>query len=112
MVADLGKEKCGIITWYFDLQKMTDSATAGGKQDPDAFSAILSAGAVKEAMMANKPKRINVTVTGATSTLLDAQQRELPDLVRSSVSYYNTREEAEAMLSVIRGLVSQYREAL
>ena len=112
VVADLGKEKCGIITWYFDLQKMTDSATAGGKQDPDAFSAILSAGAVKEAMMANKPKRINVTVTGATSTLLDAQQRELPDLVRSSVSYYNTREEAEAMLSVIRGLVSQYREAL
>ena len=76
VVADLGKEKCGIITWYFDLQKMTDSATAGGKQDPDAFSAILSAGAVKEAMMANKPKRINVTVTGATSTLLDAQQRE------------------------------------
>jgi selenocysteine lyase/cysteine desulfurase len=110
VVADLGKEKCGIVTWYVSLDQLTEQH-GEGRCDEAAFERVLAPAAIKAALCSN-PKRINVTVTGATSTLLDAQQRELPELVRSSVSYYNTREECEQMLVVLRGLVAQYTSTL
>ena len=72
VVADLGR-RSAVLLHVFDLEKMTASAVAGGRQNHQAFTSLLSASAVKDALMNHKPKRINVTVTGATSTLLDAQ---------------------------------------
>jgi selenocysteine lyase/cysteine desulfurase len=37
--------------------------------------------------------RINVSVSRVSSTRLDMEARNLPDLVRASVHYYNTDEE-------------------
>ena len=107
-VMDLGQEKCGIVTWHVCLDLLQSSG--GLPRDEVAFERLLSAQAVKQALAEHKPRRINVTVTGATSTLLDAQNRELPELVRSSVSYYNTQEECMEMLSVLRQLVDSFKQ--
>jgi selenocysteine lyase/cysteine desulfurase len=44
---------------------------------------------------------INVSVTTASSTLIDATRRELPDMVRSSVHYYNLDSELEALVNTV-----------
>ncbi|WP_027943324.1 aminotransferase class V-fold PLP-dependent enzyme [Amycolatopsis taiwanensis] len=41
--------------------------------------------------------RINTTVTGPTSAQYDFTARELPDLLRASVHYYNTEEEIRVL---------------
>jgi cysteine desulfurase / selenocysteine lyase len=47
---------------------------------------------------------INVSVTEATSTRLDFEQRGLPDLVRASVHYFTTDEELDRLVDAVRGL--------
>lgn len=100
VVMDLGSEKCGIVTWHVSPEKLSSV-----RDDAEAFEKLLAAPAIKQALADHKPRRINVTVTGATSTLLDAQDRELPEMVRSSISYYNTQEECQEMLGVLRSLL-------
>lgn len=51
-------------------------------------------------------ERINVSVSPREYTLLDMQTRNLPSLVRASVHYYNTSEEIERFLQVLRSLQS------
>lgn len=82
-VADVGRQRCGIVTF----------ATAG--KPSRAVKAALSA------------RGINVSVSGPSSTLLDATARKLPELVRASVHYYNNEAEiaacAEAVAEIARG---------
>jgi selenocysteine lyase/cysteine desulfurase len=47
---------------------------------------------------------INVSVSNASSTLLDAQTRGLPSLVRASPHYYNTEEEVDRLISAVSRL--------
>lgn len=47
---------------------------------------------------------INVSVSQASSTLLDASARSLPALVRASPHYYNTEAELDQMVGIIRSL--------
>ena len=68
-VHDLGKERCGIVTF-----------TVAGVE-PDVVKQRLSA------------ERINVTTSSRHSTLLDMDSRGLSKLVRASVHYYNTEDE-------------------
>jgi selenocysteine lyase/cysteine desulfurase len=68
---DPGSVRCGIVTFAVDG---------------------LAAEEVKEALAR---ERINVTVAATTSAVIDAIERDLPDLVRASVHYYNTDEELE-----------------
>jgi cysteine desulfurase / selenocysteine lyase len=70
-VHDLGKEKCGIVT--FSVEDFEP------KQIKSKFAA----------------RKINVTVSAKNSTLIDMQSRGLNDLVRASVHYYNTEEEVD-----------------
>ncbi|HEX3049372.1 MAG TPA: aminotransferase class V-fold PLP-dependent enzyme, partial [Aggregatilineaceae bacterium] len=79
-VRDLGVEPCGIVTFTVD------------GYSPDE---------VKQQMAA---KKINVTVSRASSTLLDMQARELTSLVRASVHYINTEAEVGTLCEVIRGM--------
>jgi len=51
-----------------------------------------------------KASQINVTVSGPTSTLLDARARKLPDLVRVSPHYYNTDDELDSFLQALRSV--------
>src|SRR5919201_4282966 len=47
-------------------------------------------------------KRINVTVAETSSAVIDAIERDLPDLVRASVHYFNIGEELERAVTCVR----------
>ena len=79
-VQDIGTRKCGICTF---THERLDAAT---------ISARLRAQA------------INTSVSDPNSTLLDATARELPDLVRASVHYFNSGEEIDHFCRALREL--------
>lgn len=80
VVRDLGREKCGIVTF-----------TVEG-QDPSAIQNRLRA------------RMINVSVTSRSSTRLDMEVRGLQSMVRSSVHYHNTEDEIERLVSAVGSL--------
>jgi cysteine desulfurase / selenocysteine lyase len=77
-VLDLGPQQCGIVS--FCLAGRTP------KQ-------------VKERLA---KEQINVSVSPREYTLLDMQNRNLQSVVRASVHYYNTEQEIEHFLQVLR----------
>jgi selenocysteine lyase/cysteine desulfurase len=77
---DLGRDKCGIVTFTVDGW---------------------DAGEVKTALAA---RGINVSVSDPGSTLFDARRRQLPDLVRASVHYYNSEDEVERVCREVADL--------
>ena len=79
-VHDIGKRKCGIVTF----------SVAG-----------IAATDVEVRLRENN---VQVSVSSPVSTLIDATRRKLPDLVRSSVHYYNREAELEALVNVIKSL--------
>jgi selenocysteine lyase/cysteine desulfurase len=80
-VRDLGAERCGIVTF-----------TVEGR-DAAEVSRRLSG------------ERINTSVSPASMTLLDMDNRNLDALVRASVHYYNTEEEVARFCEALeRGL--------
>jgi cysteine desulfurase / selenocysteine lyase len=70
-VRDLGERPSGIVTF-----------TRAGVEAEALRDALADQG-------------INVSVTHGASTLLDTQRRQLPDLVRASVHYYNDDDELD-----------------
>jgi selenocysteine lyase/cysteine desulfurase len=70
-VRDLGREKCGIVTFTVDGY------------------------AAEEIRHKMAQQKINVSVSTAESTRLDMDQRGLRDVVRASVHYYNSESEIE-----------------
>jgi cysteine desulfurase/selenocysteine lyase len=50
---------------------------------------------------------INVSTSDPPSTLLDAQRRALPVIVRASPHYYNTEEEVDRLTAAIRNLAAR-----
>ena len=72
-VQDIGEVKGGIVTFNMDG---------------------ISAENVRSALA---EKKINVSVTDRSSTLIDMEKRGLDSLVRASVHYYNTEEEIEKL---------------
>lgn len=79
-VLDLGEVRCGIVSF----------AVEGS-----------SAEAVRMALL---KRRINVNLSGASSTLLDMRARGLEELVRASVHYYNSEAELEQFCQVLAAL--------
>jgi cysteine desulfurase / selenocysteine lyase len=84
-IHDPGAVRCGIVTF----------AVAGA-----------SAADVKRALAR---ERINVTVSGTSSAVIDALERRLPDLVRASVHYFNTDEELERAAECVHAATRQSR---
>ncbi|CAN5262481.1 aminotransferase class V-fold PLP-dependent enzyme [soil metagenome] len=80
-VRDIGKERCGIVTF-----------TAEGR----------SAGEIKDALAA---RAINVSVAPPASTLLDSEARNLGEMVRASVHYFNTDQEIERFCATLDEVV-------
>jgi len=68
-VHDIGAEQCGIVTF----------------STPDRTALQVQADLAKH--------RINVSVATPAGALLDARRRQLPDMIRASVHYYNTEED-------------------
>lgn len=82
-VHDIGKHKCGIVTF----------SVAG-----------IEATEVETRLREN---RILVSVSSSASTLIDASKRKLPALVRSSVHYYNQEAEIDALVNCIKTISQQ-----
>ncbi|MDC0679632.1 aminotransferase class V-fold PLP-dependent enzyme [Sorangium atrum] len=76
-VRDLGERRCGIVTF-----------TRAG-EDAAAIKARLGAQA------------IHVSVSTAAGTLLDFEDRGIPDLVRASVHYYNDESEVDRFVAAL-----------
>jgi len=79
-VTDIGREKAGIVTFVKDG---------------------LDAPAIKEKL---GQKKINVSVSGSSSTLLDMEKRGLAQVVRSSVHYYNDEDEIARFCEAVEAL--------
>ena len=79
-VHDLGRERCGIVTF-----RVAD-------RDADTVAAEL------------RSQGINVSASVAAYARLDLEHRGLPDLVRASVHYYNTEDELEALTRALATL--------
>lgn len=79
-VRDLGKEKCGIVTFTHTRRRPAEIRTALARQ------------------------RINVGLSQRSATLLDMEARGLPELVRCPVHYYNTEDELERLLEALAAL--------
>jgi len=79
-VRDLGLRPCGIVTFTVD-------------------------GAAAQDIVARlRARSINCSASTPSSTLLDARARQLPDLVRASVHYYNTKDEVARFADAIAEL--------
>ncbi|MEU4670734.1 aminotransferase class V-fold PLP-dependent enzyme [Amycolatopsis sp. NPDC023774] len=84
-VHDVGARKCGLVAFSLDG---------------------LGAEQVKVRLSAAK---INTSVTHATSAQYDFTARDLPDLVRASVHYYNTEGEIDLLTSEVAKLARESR---
>jgi cysteine desulfurase / selenocysteine lyase len=84
-IHDPGAVRCGIVTF----------AVAGA-----------SAAQIKEALAR---EQINVTVAETSSAVIDALDRQLPDLVRASVHYFNTDDELERAVECVRAAAEPSR---
>ena len=74
---DLGRQQCAIVSFSHEALAARD--LAGLLQTRD----------------------INISTSYPSSTLLDAVARDLPDLARASVHYYNTEEEVDTFVRAI-----------
>jgi cysteine desulfurase/selenocysteine lyase len=81
-VRDIGKRRCGIVTFSVD------------GHDSYEFADRLIA------------SNINVSVTSPNSTLIDATRRKLPSLVRSSVHYFNQDSEIETFIIAVKDIIA------
>jgi selenocysteine lyase/cysteine desulfurase len=81
-VHDLGRERCGIVTF------------AGGRLGPTELRNCLAG------------ERINVTTSSVFSARHDMVSRGLDLLVRASVHYYNTEEEIARFCAAVRRLAA------
>jgi selenocysteine lyase/cysteine desulfurase len=79
-VHDLGDVQCGIVSFTLD------------SRDAESVCQQL------------RQQRINVSVSGALSTLLDMESRRLPSVIRASVHYYNTEEEVEHFCAALAAI--------
>ena len=77
-VQDIGERKCGIVTF---------SVTG------------VEAAEIETCLRENG---ILVSVSSPSSTLIDANRRQLPNLVRSGVHYFNTESELEALVAIVQ----------
>jgi len=77
-VHDIGKHKCGIVTF-----------SVAGVEAVEIETYLRENG-------------ILVSVSSPASTLIDANRRQLPNLVRSGVHYFNTEAELEALVATVQ----------
>ena len=82
-VHDIGKRKCGIVSF----------SVAG-----------VDAGEIETRL---RQDGINVSVSTPNSTLIDATRRQLPEVVRASVHYYNQDSELRALVDVVKSICEQ-----
>jgi selenocysteine lyase/cysteine desulfurase len=81
-VHDIGKRRCGIVTF----------SVAG-----------VSANDVETRLRENK---VHVSVTTPASTLIDARHRQLPEMVRASVHCFNEESELARCAELVKDIAA------
>lgn len=81
-LTDIGKEKCGIVTFRVDGIDCRTIKAELAKQ------------------------KINVITSTVASTRLDMESRGLDEVVRASVHYYNTRQEIDLFCAVLEEIIA------
>lgn len=79
-VHDIGRRKCGIVTFSVAGVDATDVVTRLRQED------------------------VNVSMSSPNSTLIDATRRQLPDMVRASVHYYNRDSQLERVVELMKSI--------
>ncbi len=69
------------------------------------WSQTVAAGEIVDDLRA---QRINLSVSRPASTPYDAQRRNLPDLVRASVHYFNTGDELDRFVGALEALLGAH----
>ena len=82
-VHDIGKRKCGIVTF-----------SVAGVEATEVETRLRRAG-------------VHVSMSSPSSTLIDATRRHLPNLVRSSVHYYNQDSQLERFADLVKTISTQ-----
>lgn len=82
-VHDIGRRKCGIVTFSLAGVGATEIETR------------------------LRQEGVNVSMSSPRSTLIDATRRHLPDLVRASVHYYNQDAEIERVVGLVKAIAGQ-----
>ncbi|HAA24408.1 MAG TPA: aminotransferase [Cytophagales bacterium] len=59
-----------------------------------------------EVMQTLRQRKINTSLIVPSGTLLDMQDRKLGEMIRASVHYYNTEEEIDVFVRILKGIVS------
>ena len=77
-VSDQGIRKCGIVTFETALEKPTDL------------------------VQRLRVEKVNISVSNHFSARLDLEQRNIKELARASVHYFNTEEEVKRFCSLLR----------
>ena len=77
-VQDLGQKKCGIVTF----QKHSEQAS--------------------DMVVRLRERRINVSFTDSESARIDFAEREIDEVVRASVHYYNTDNEIDRFIEAVK----------
>lgn len=80
-VHDQGRTRCGITTF-----------SAAQADAPEIQRSL-------------RDRDINVSVSTPRSTRLDAEARDLPDLVRAAIHYYNTEREIDRFIAALRSVL-------
>jgi len=81
-VHDQGRRRCGLVTFHAEQKEARTVQATLREHD------------------------VNVSVSTPNSTRLDAEARNLPALVRSSVHYYNTEAEIDRFVSALRAVLA------
>ncbi len=82
-VHDIGKRKCGIVSF-----------SVAGVDAAEVVTRLRLGG-------------IHVCVSTPNSTLIDATRRQLPEVVRASVHYYNQDSELQALVDLVQSICQQ-----
>jgi len=82
IVRDIGAERCGILTFTGD--------DMGAQELQDALAA----------------RAMNVTISTTSSTRFDMEARDLRELMRASVHYYNDESEIARFCAAVRTIAA------
>ncbi len=82
-VHDIGQEQGGIVTFSSDYEESAE---------------------IKQRLADQK---INISISGPSSTLLDSMRRNLPPICRASVHYYNDGAEIDRLITALRGMAGR-----
>lgn len=83
-VQDIGHKRCGIVSFSVEGMDATDI------------------------MHRLNTQGVNVSVSKPSSTPLDAARRNLPDLVRASVHYYNDQTELDRFIELLEKIIHEH----